>query len=426
MACLRVLVFAGLAVLGWSQPPAHDFLFWSITVIYGLTILGYLASSNAAFGLRRVRYAIFLFDVAMVCTLLVLRGRDVQALVMAYFTLILLAGLLAGIGTALVNAVIVSAIYTVVTCWGAAPEALLAFERVGPMLFFFVIAVFMGHVARDARTRSERTKPLGGVPSLRESTARLRAARSGLQAEERLHTLGLLSAGIAHEMRRPLGALVAGAQEGASLLDDIRTVLAAGADPHEVLRELESLFEDCAHAAGDLQQVAVALNETGRGGSAETRAVTADETVAEAERLLRKAAGADVELRVAVDATRAVLADPARLRQVLLILGDNALAALGDRGTLRLRAEDAGAERVAFIVEDDGCGIAPETLTRMYDPFFSTRGTRRGAGLGLFVLREIVNTLGGDVSCTSTPGDGTTFRVELPAAPPMQEAAEAA
>jgi len=423
VAALRLLVFAGLTVLGWSQPPAHAGLFWVVTVIYGLTIFGYLAAHNADYALRRVRYAMFLFDVAVVSTLLVLRGRDVTSLVMAYFTLVLMAGLLAGIGNALLSGLAVSAVYTVVTSWGADPSSLLAFDHLAPPVFFFVIAVFMGHVADDTRSRAPGPAPAGDLPPLRESMARLRAARAGAQARERLHTLGLFSAGIAHELRRPLAVLASGAEDGATLLGELRGIVTAGGDPDAALGELRALFEEGGHAAARLQRLATDLHRTGRGGTPETRRVAATETLADVEAVLRKTAGTGAMLETHALTTRCVLGDPARLSQILFILADNAFAALGrDGGTVRIEVRDAPRGRVAFVVEDDGGGIAPETQDRMYDPFFTTRQVGQGTGLGLFVLREIVNTLGGDVQCTSAPGRGAQFRVELPAEEVLQDA----
>ncbi len=416
VASLRLLVFAGLAILGWSEPPAEPFLFWTITVVYGITVLGYLAAQNRDFDLRRVRYAIFLFDVAVVCGLLVLRGRDVQALVMAYAMLVLLAGVMAGIGNAVVNGLIVSALFTVITGWGVPPDTLLTFERMAPVLFFFVIAVFMGHVAGDARRRSEKERAAAAVPSLRKSTQRLLAARECVQAEDRLHTLGLVSTGIAHEMRRPLAVLLEGATDGPQLLRDLRGALGDGRDPAAVLSELSVLFDDATHAAERLQHVAADLNRVGRGGAAEQRAVPVRETLESAERMLRKAAGDAVQIRTHVESERAVRGDPARLLQILLILGDNAIGAMADDGgELSMTAEDAAAERIAFVIADSGSGMSEETVQRMYDPFFTTRGAGRGTGLGLYVLREIVRTLGGSVTCETEPGAGTSFRVELPA-----------
>jgi len=428
VASLRLLVFVGLSILGWSDPPSQPFLFWTITVVYGITVMGYLMAQNGDYDVRRVRYAIFLFDVAVVCGLLVLRGRDVQALVMAYAMLVLLAGLMAGIGTAFVNALIVSAAFTVFTGWGVPPETLLTVERLSPVLFFFVIAVFMGHVANDARRRSDPVrKPGSGVPALRTSTARLRAARDGVQAEDRLQTLGLLSAGIAHELRAPLAAITSGASDGPTLLADLRAALAAGGPTDGMVAELEAVFADVRHAAERLQRVAADLDQAGRCGTTERRAVPASETLESAARMLRNVAGSSVRIDVRPGSHRTVRGDPARLLQVLLILGDNAVAAMQPRGgVLTLEAEDVGQERVAFLVSDTGPGMSEDTLCRMYDPFFTTKGPGQGTGLGLYVLREIVHAFGGQVGCQSADRRGTRFRVELPALEVAPVAADAA
>ncbi len=69
---------------------------------------------------------------------------------------------------------------------------------------------------------------------------------------------------------------------------------------------------------------------------------------------------------------------------------------------------------------DDGVGMAPEVMARVFDPFFSTRRTGEGAGLGLSMAHSVVKALGGSISVRSAPGKGATFRVELPVAGPPE------
>ena len=84
----------------------------------------------------------------------------------------------------------------------------------------------------------------------------------------------------------------------------------------------------------------------------------------------------------------------------------------GGRITLRTRAEDADA--VTVYVADDGIGIAPENVARIYDPFFTTKGVGRGTGLGLAVSYGIVQEHSGHIAVESAPGRGTTFRITVP------------
>jgi signal transduction histidine kinase len=417
VAALRLLVFAALAVLGWTEPPTLPLIYWSVTVVYGLTVAGYLTAHNGSLRLRRVRAAIFLFDVAVVSALLVLRGRDVQPLLMGYFTVVLLAALLAGLGRPLWNAVIGTAIYTVVMGWGRPPAELLELSLLGPAFFFFVIAVFMGHVAEASGARAHTA--LLPPALLRMSTARLRATRDVLRSEERLRTVEMLCAGVAHELRRPIAALLECTKDGAGLL----ATLANGEDA-AAIGELRAVFDDLGHEAARLGQVAGGLGELGRGGTERQTAVSTADMVASAQRILERAAeDHKIPLRTEVACDRAVLGDPARLTQVLVILAGNALdavrAAGGGHVTLRVRdaAPEAGASptSVCFEVHDDGPGIQADVRERMYDPFYTTKGPGRGTGLGLYVGREIARALGGELACTSVAGKGTTFVLELPA-----------
>ena len=420
VAALRLLIFAALAVLGWTDPPIAPWLYWSGTVVYGLTVLGYLAAQNTDFELRRVQVAIFLFDALVVSALLVMRGQDVQPLVMSYFTVVFLAALLAGIGRPLWNGLIGTLVYTVVMGWGRPPHELIQLELLGPAFFFFVIAVFMGHVAADAIRRGKERAFAGPMSSaLRRSTVRLRAARDGHEAEERLRTIEVLCAGIAHELRRPVAALQECTRDGDALLADLE-----GLEP-AAREELAALLGDVHHESGRVAQVVAALGQCGRRGSAQQALVSARDIVAGTRRLMADVFDADVRLVVEpVGEGPAVRGDPARLVHALATLLGNARDAAPARGTVTLAvAHDE--DEVCFVVRDDGPGIAPEVRERMFDPFYTTKGPGQGTGLGLHVAREIARAAGGSLTCESAPGRGATFTLALPACV-AAEATEAA
>jgi signal transduction histidine kinase len=109
--------------------------------------------------------------------------------------------------------------------------------------------------------------------------------------------------------------------------------------------------------------------------------------------------------------------DAAQIRQCLINLVRNASEAVVTKGggTVTLRTRRAAGDRVTIEVQDDGPGIAPDVLPRMFDPFFSTK--EGGSGLGLALTQQIVKDHGGDLSVESTVGRGTTFTVSVPAKP---------
>jgi CheY-like chemotaxis protein/anti-sigma regulatory factor (Ser/Thr protein kinase) len=134
--------------------------------------------------------------------------------------------------------------------------------------------------------------------------------------------------------------------------------------------------------------------------------------------LVRKEIEPRAQLEVTVGVTPPVEGNEARLLQVLLNLLVNAWQALPDpdparhRISLRTFAEEG---RVCIEVSDTGSGIPPENAERIFEPFYSTKDVGAGTGLGLFVCRNIVVDLGGDISYRPRPGGGAVFRVRLPA-----------
>jgi len=104
------------------------------------------------------------------------------------------------------------------------------------------------------------------------------------------------------------------------------------------------------------------------------------------------------------------------LRQVSLNLFINAIHAMPDGGTLRVRANLHDPARVCIEVRDEGEGIAPEVLPHVFDPFFTTKEPGKGTGLGLSVSLSIVKRHGGEIQVESEPGKGTTFHICLPRA----------
>jgi two-component system NtrC family sensor kinase len=116
-----------------------------------------------------------------------------------------------------------------------------------------------------------------------------------------------------------------------------------------------------------------------------------------------------------------VYADAAQLKQVMINLIFNALDAMEHAPEKRLRLSIQAADgEVCFRVADTGHGIKPEDLNRIFNPFFTTKSSDRGSGLGLSVCLNVVKSHNGDISVESTPGAGTEFTVTLPRATPEQ------
>ena len=269
-----------------------------------------------------------------------------------------------------------------------------------------------------ARTGSELGPVVRGTA--RDVTDKKRLEEN-LQQTQRLEALGVLAGGVAHDFNN----LLTGILGNASLA---RERLPEGSSLHELLRPIEKSAE---HAAQLCQQM---LGYAGRGGPPRG-AVDVNRLIEDAADLVRLSASRKAALRSELAAgLPPVEADPGQLRQVLLNLVQNASEAFGAKGgTITVRtgggsttAEKAGpgqwsggppaGPHVWVEVADTGCGMDGPTLARVFDPFFSTKFT--GRGLGLAAVRGIVEAHRGAIRVTSEPGQGTAFRVYLPAAPP--------
>ena len=112
-----------------------------------------------------------------------------------------------------------------------------------------------------------------------------------------------------------------------------------------------------------------------------------------------------------------ITTDAERLRQALVnILGNAMQAVAGRQPDIRLRTLRLDPRHLAIIVTDNGNGIAPEDMPRLFDPYFTTR--RTGTGIGLAISRNIIEGLGGRITVSSAPERGTEVRIELPLAAP--------
>ena len=136
------------------------------------------------------------------------------------------------------------------------------------------------------------------------------------------------------------------------------------------------------------------------------------------EQLVRDLPGGDrVEVRVSADAPPTIESDALRLGQVVTNLLTNALKYSDERVGVTLEVEPIGSDGIGIAVIDRGIGIEPDERARVFEPFYRTaEGARsaEGSGIGLAIVRRLVDALGGTIDAAPTSGGGTTFRVTLP------------
>jgi two-component system, sporulation sensor kinase E len=237
-----------------------------------------------------------------------------------------------------------------------------------------------------------------------EDITEKRRKEAQLRRAESLASLTTLAAGVAHEIKNPLGSLSIHIQLIRKALQNKERVELAYLERHlgvvdEEIDRLNKIVVDFLFAVRPMD---VKLREADPG---ELIAGIAEFIKPEAER-----AGVMIELTVGEDLPRVAL-DERLMKQAVLNLVKNALAAMPGGGKLRLSAERVEDE-VRISVEDSGVGISEEDLPKIFEPYFTTK--ENGTGLGLTITFKIVREHDGEIMVTSRAGHGSTFQISLP------------
>ena len=298
------------------------------------------------------------------------------------------------------------------------------------------------HAAADVKAADEElimthaiagtSGELVGVLLVSRNLAHLSRMQSTLAYSRKLVALGRLTAGIAHEVKNPLNAMIIHLE---LLRTKIRaTQTAVQPEPVAAAGGMLGLGPGRATALpspveGALQHVSIIeseirrLDEVVQGFLKFTRPedlrlqpVKVHALMDEILPIIETEASKN-NVKVTVDvppSVPAVNGDSAMLRQAFLNLAINACQAMPTGGSLRLKAGPSSRARVEILVQDSGVGIAPEHLSKIFNLYFTTK--ERGTGIGLSMVYRIIQMHDGEVEVQSTPGRGTTFRVLLPRA----------
>jgi PAS domain S-box-containing protein len=244
----------------------------------------------------------------------------------------------------------------------------------------------------------------GALVVLEDVTARI-TLEEQLQQREKLSSIGLLAAGVAHEVNTPLTGVSSYTQMLLGMLNEN--------DPkHALLQKVRSQAERATNIVNNLLNFSRTGNATEFGEIDVARVF--DDTLQLLEPQLRRS---QIELSRSYDKDAPlVYGNAGKLQQVFTNLILNARDAIPDGG--RIIVSTGAAEDGSLIAEisDTGIGIAPENVAKIYDPFYTTKGVGQGTGLGLAVSYGIIQEHTGRISVDSEPGQGTTFRITLPSA----------
>lgn len=232
-----------------------------------------------------------------------------------------------------------------------------------------------------------------------------------LAHSEKMAALGGLVASVTHQLNTPLAFSHNNVSLVMERLDAFGTPpkLAAPDDP----ATMRAMLKDVLHGLDRMSQLVTHMREFTRLDRAEVCEADLNRGLRAVLYIVRAVVPSRIHIVEEYGELPPVLCSPSQLNQVFLNLVSNAAQAIEGSGTVTVRTALAG-DNARIEVADDGCGIAPEVLPRIFERFYTTKPDGKGTGLGLAVALDVVHAHGGDIRVASQPGSGSTFTVILP------------
>jgi two-component system NtrC family sensor kinase len=239
---------------------------------------------------------------------------------------------------------------------------------------------------------------------VKQRSAELGVMQARVAQSERLASLGILAAGVAHEINNPLGAIMA---LTALTLEDVED-----APSRENLQVVLKQTERC-------RDIVKGLLQFSRHSKVNPELADLNRILHDTLSLLTKQAQF-LNITVAMNCDPQlppVMADKSELQQVFMNILINAVQAMRERGTITIIArQNAPDSSVEILISDTGCGVPPDKIGQLFHPFFTTKESGQGTGLGLSIAYGIITSHHGSISVESEVGKGTTFKIRLPTA----------
>ena len=283
--------------------------------------------------------------------------------------------------------------------------------------------------------------------ALAQANQEIKASQAHLVQSEKMAALGQMVAGVAHEINTPLGYVGNNVQMAEEMLGQIHGLVAAydslfenllnpAAEQTDVeaqiqaiaamreefdavsdLADLNELFTDTRFGLKQISEIVLSLKNFARVDRAATDQVNLIENIETALTVGHHHLKNRVTVEKRFEPIPLVPCAPSQINQVLLNLLTNAAQAINhDKGRLLIRTYTRG-EFVCISVEDNGSGIPPEHVSRIFEPFYTTKKIGEGTGLGLSISYRIIKDHGGDIRLATKPGVGTRFEISLPIKP---------
>ena len=233
-------------------------------------------------------------------------------------------------------------------------------------------------------------------------------AMAAMEQNNQLASIGQLAAGVAHEINNPLALI----NETAGYVKDLFVIKKQYSKDDELLENIDYILEAVERCGTITRQ----LLGFARKFDVKIQSVNLNEVISDVLVFHNKEAeyrNVNVYVDVSKDVPE-IETDRGKLQQVLLNLVNNAFQAVDDGCNLAIEAEPEGNDKVSITIRDNGCGMPEENLSKIFEPFFSTKERGQGTGLGLTITYGLVKKLNGNISVISKEMEGTTFIITLP------------
>ena len=286
-----------------------------------------------------------------------------------------------------------------------------------------------------ARPLRDERGAITGAVGVGHDVTKERLANEQLMISDRMASIGMMAAGVGHEINNPLSAVVANLEMAAAEVSALASLV--GADK---IRDLADEIRDAYDAAQRVRGIAANLKVFSSVQAESNGSIDVERVLESAARMGWNQVRHRARLVKDYGGVPAAVGVDARLGQVFLNLIINAAQAIpegaAEHNEIRLRTSVDGEGRIVIDVEDTGAGIPPHVMSQLFTPFVTTKPVGIGTGLGLSICQRLVAAMGGSIWADSTVGRGTVFHVSLqparvitaapvPAAPPVAEPAVA-
>ncbi|MCH8299973.1 MAG: PAS domain S-box protein [Candidatus Marinimicrobia bacterium] len=270
---------------------------------------------------------------------------------------------------------------------------------------------FFAGILRDITERKE------AMDRLKEANKNLKETQVRLIQSEKMASISMLVAGIAHEINNPMGALISMQDTSERALEKLKSLISKDIEMSAEIKKIMKVIDDSNEVinlgAERVEMIVKQLKSFARLDEAELQTADIHEGIDQVLSLIHQNMKNRITISKSYGKIPKIRCYPAKLNQLFLNMIMNADQAMPKKGTLTittyLRKND-----VYIEFKDTGIGIPKDNLNRIFDPGYTTKGVSVGTGLGLSICYQIVQEHNGEIKVTSKEGKGTTFKIILP------------